>query len=157
MRSRITRRVMRCQKDSLSSGFSGAEDCPASLLSHVVTFPSSAMLAMLAVVSCVRLILLRLVSFSISSNNTFDCSILHCSIRSILTRSTCASLPSSTASNLLCTLDLLLWWPAAVFSGLYCSNCHSCSWTGELEAGKEPSPSCVGSIVSPLCSTRREL
>jgi len=167
MRSLMMWRVICCQKDSVSSG-SWVPDCGASwllrwsavnvLLAPVVILPSSATsIASDIIISPDRLNLLLLVSFSISSKSILLCSILHCSILCILSFSTCISCPPSTASNLLCTLDLLWWWASTLRRGLYCSNCHSCSCTGGLDAGNVPKPSCVGSIDPPLWSSRRKV
>ena len=137
MKSRMTLRVMRRQKVSLSSI---AGDLA---LKDPVAVSSPAFLATESLVMCsepavpivvfarwlITLALLRLVSLSISSSKTLDCSILHLSILSLVSASTLAFSWSSIASSLLCTLDLLLWRPTPVdrFRGLNCSKCHSCS------------------------------
>ena len=137
MKSRMTLRVMRCQKDSRSSI---TEELA---LKGPVVASSPAFLATESLIVCSRpagpgvvsarwlftLVLLRLVSFSISSNRSLDCSILHFSILSLVSASMLATSCSSTASILLCTLDLLLWRPSPIdrFRGLKCSKCHSCS------------------------------
>ena len=131
MKSRINLRVMRCQNDSLPS-ISGE------LAVGVQLFDSSAELPVVGplmvcsaravpdLVSArwlITLVLLRLVSFSISSSRTLD---LHCSILSFLSVSMLAASWSSTASNLFCTLDILLC-PIDRLLGLKRSKCHSCS------------------------------
>lgn len=137
MKSRMTFRVMRCQKDSLSL-IAGELALKGSVVASSPAFLATESLmicsrpAVPGVVSArwlIVLVLLRLVSLSISSNRTLDCSNLHFSILSLVSASMLATSWSSTASILLCTLDLLLWCPGPIdrFRGLNCSKCHSCS------------------------------
>lgn len=116
MKSRMTLRVRRCQKDSLPSI---ADELP---LKGPFSTSSPAFAPTMSLTICswptlpgivsarwlITLALLRLVSFSISSNRTLECSILQFSILSLVSASTVAASFSSTASILFCKLDLLL-------------------------------------------------
>jgi len=166
MNSRMTFRVIRCQKDSSSlAPWLAAVFDPSAACCPVCASTDSLMIRSRSTVlgarsglwpSTLDFLLLR-VSFSISSRNTLDCSILHFSILAFLSPSRIVASLSSTASSLLCTLDLLLAWPPIdLFLGLYCSKCHSCSCIGGLDAGKVPRPSCLGSIEPP-CSKNPDL
>lgn len=137
IKSRMTLRVIRCQKDSLSS-IAGELALKDAVVASSPAFPTVESLVICSrpaapgVVAArwlITLVLLRLVSLSISSNRTLDCSILHFSILSLVSASMLATSWFSTASILLCTLDLLLWRPGPIdrFRGLNCSKCHSCS------------------------------
>lgn len=137
IKSRMTLRVMRCQNDSLSSiaaelGLKGPYVASSPVFSATEPLVICSTQAVLGVVSgrwLLTLALLRLVSLSISSNMTLDCSILHCSILSLVPASMLAASRSSIASILFCTLDLLLWCPGPIdrFRGLKRSKCHNCS------------------------------
>lgn len=137
IKSRMTLRVMRCQNDSLSSiaaelGLKGPYVASSPVFSATEPLVICSTQAVLGAVSgrwLLTLALLRLVSLSISSNMTLDCSILHCSILSLVPASMLAASRSSIASILFCTLDLLLWCPGPIdrFRGLKRSKCHNCS------------------------------
>ena len=116
IRSRMTSRVTRCQNDSLSclskltAGFSFGSclsvvgiRLPASLMTP--SFPITSVTDPVHPFPWLRLFLL--VSFSISSNRTLDCSIRHFSILSNLSLSIPKPSVSVTASSLRCKLDLL--------------------------------------------------
>ena len=134
IKSRMTLRVMRCQNDSLSSiadelAPKGPVITSSPVISATELLVVCSMRAVPGLVSArwlIILALLRLVSLSTSSNRTLDCSILQCSILSLLSASILAASWSSTASILLCTLDLLLC-PTDRLRGLNRSKCHSCS------------------------------
>ena len=137
MKSRMTLRVIRCQKDSLSSiagelALKGPFSASSPAFAPTESLTICSWPAIPGIVSTrwlTTLALLRLVSFSISSNRTLECSILQFSILSLVSASMVAVSFSSTASILFCKLDLLLWWSGPIdrLRGLNCSKCHNCS------------------------------
>lgn len=114
IKSRITRRVMRSQKDSLSSAIVSRTGLPGGWAFCGSIGPSLPATSWLAVCvapclpSLARLAFLLLVSFSTSSSSTFDCSSLHSSILSIRVFSKLCPSSSPKLSSVLCTLDLRL-------------------------------------------------